>query len=266
MKPLIIYHGDCNDGFGAALAAYLYYGENAQYYAGMYDGEIPDVIDRDVLIFDYHFKRNILEEMHAKAKSLILKEHHFSAMKILTKMPYAHFDMNKSGAVLAWEHFFKEPIPEMFQWIQDRDLWENKHPESQAFYFYINSLPYDFKHWEKTYEQLKIKNERTKILELGRQILKFYNSQMELIIKHYAQKIKLNENEGWIINTNRLFATEVGSELAKRTHSFALIWSVTSKNTVSVSVRSFNNNQAIEIAEKMGGGGHGNAAKFSKNN
>lgn len=265
MKPLIIYHGDCNDGFGAALAAYLYYGDHAEYFAGMYDGKVPNVTNRDVLIFDYHFKYEILTEMKKKAKSLILKDHHVTVMNSLSNLDYAIFDVNKCGAMLAWEHFFNEDPPEMFLWLQDRDLYLNKYPESNAFYYYLNSQPYDLTIWKNIFNQLKDPIERNNILKTGQQIYQFYLAQMELILKHHARKIVVDNVEGWILNTNRMFATEAGHILAKRTGTFAIIWSINEKNTVGCSVRSVGSYTAKMIAEKRGGGGHEHAAKFRMN-
>lgn len=94
-RPLIIYHGDCNYGFGSALAAYLKLGDSADYFPGMYDGFVPDVKHRDVMIFDYHFKEHVLSKMKIEAKSLILKDHHISAQNLLEHLPYTFFDNSK---------------------------------------------------------------------------------------------------------------------------------------------------------------------------
>ena len=36
MKPLVIYHASCADGFGAAFAAWLKFGDDAEYVACSY--------------------------------------------------------------------------------------------------------------------------------------------------------------------------------------------------------------------------------------
>lgn len=262
MKPLIIYHGDCNDGFGAALAAYLKYGDKAQYIPGMYDGFVPEVTGRDVLIFDYHFKHDVLIEMHSKANSLLLLDHHATVMDSLSDLPYAQFDINKSGAMLAWEYFFKDSAPEMFYWLQDRDLWLNQYPESNSFFYYLNSHPYDLKVWAQIYYDLQDNNKRDSILNTGNQIYSYYKIQLELLLKHHAKEIIIDGVKGWIINTNKMFATEAGSILARRYNTFALIWSVNEKNMVGCSVRSVAECSARKIAEKYGGGGHEHASKF----
>lgn len=44
-SPLVLYHGrNCPDGFGAALAAWLYYGDSAEY-LGLDHGDIKTVDD-----------------------------------------------------------------------------------------------------------------------------------------------------------------------------------------------------------------------------
>lgn len=265
MKPLIIYHGDCNDGFGSALAAYLKLGDNADYFAGMYDGVIPDVTGRDVMIFDYHFKESVLSQMNNCANSLILKDHHDSAQKLVGHLPFTHFDNSKSGAMLAWEHFFNEDPPDMFKWLQDRDLFENKYEESSLLYYYLNSKPYDLNVWSDTYYKLNISEERKKILDAGKQIRDYFNSQMKMVIKHHALPFELDGEKGWIINAGRLFASEIGNELARINNSFAIVWTLTDKKKISCSVRSVEGSSAQTIAEKFGGGGHKHASKFVMN-
>ena len=62
MKPLVIYHANCTDGFGAAFAAWLKFGDEAEYRACHYgqecfqDGET--VHNREVYILDFSFPRD----------------------------------------------------------------------------------------------------------------------------------------------------------------------------------------------------------------
>lgn len=62
-NTIVIYHGDCNDGFAAALAAWKFFGDNAQYIAGEYgtDKKFPfdkiNVDNKDVIILDFSYDR-----------------------------------------------------------------------------------------------------------------------------------------------------------------------------------------------------------------
>src|SRR6218665_1401599 len=72
--PLILYHGrNCPDGFGAALAAWLYYGEihTVNY--------LPPVRGRPVYILDFSFAPAVLRAIDKRAAKLVLLDHHKSA-------------------------------------------------------------------------------------------------------------------------------------------------------------------------------------------
>ena len=58
MKKLCIYHGNCADGFGAAIAVRLALGaHNVDFHPGVYQEFPPDIIDREVILVDFSYKR-----------------------------------------------------------------------------------------------------------------------------------------------------------------------------------------------------------------
>jgi len=84
LKPtLCIYHGNCADGFGAALAVWLKYGNDVKYHVGVYGQPIPDVNGQDVVLVDFSYKRAQMSELCAKNKSVLVLDHHKSAMEDL---------------------------------------------------------------------------------------------------------------------------------------------------------------------------------------
>ena len=121
-SPLVLYHGrHCPDGFGAALAAWRYYGDSAEY-LGLDHGDIktvddlPPVAGRTVYILDFSFSADILQAIDERAAKLVMLDHHKSAAEKLTgfacRCGVVHFDMDKSGARLAWEFFHPHaPLP-----------------------------------------------------------------------------------------------------------------------------------------------------------
>ena len=137
--PLVIYHGrSCPDGFAAALAARLFYGDRAEY-LGLDHGDVKSVDDlpavqgRAVYILDFSFSPEILAQVEARAAKLVLLDHHKSAAEKLTgfacRCSVVHFDMDKSGARLAWEFFQPtQPIPDLVKFIEDRDIWVWQYP------------------------------------------------------------------------------------------------------------------------------------------
>jgi oligoribonuclease NrnB/cAMP/cGMP phosphodiesterase (DHH superfamily) len=134
-RPLILYHGHCMDGLGAAFAAWIRFGEDAEYQPCMYGKPAPDVErgrGRDVYLFDFTFTRAEMDAFNEVASSFVVLDHHVHAAPLLEGTTYGHFDNTKSGAVLAWEHFFPiDPLPRMFRYLQDRDLWTRELPDHE---------------------------------------------------------------------------------------------------------------------------------------
>lgn len=87
MKPLVIYHADCTDGFGAAFAAWLGLGDDAEYLPVQYNKDTsPDMMaekcrDREVYILDFSFERKVMEHIFEATKRLVWLDHHASVMK-----------------------------------------------------------------------------------------------------------------------------------------------------------------------------------------
>jgi oligoribonuclease NrnB/cAMP/cGMP phosphodiesterase (DHH superfamily) len=114
-NPLVIYHGkNCPDGFASALAAWLFYQGKAEF-LGLDHGVVKSVTDlpkldgRAVYILDFSFSAEILLDIEQRAAKLVLLDHHKSAADKLTgfacRCGVVYFDMQKSGARLAWEFF-----------------------------------------------------------------------------------------------------------------------------------------------------------------
>ena len=103
IPDLVLYHAECTDGFGAAWAIWKRY-PSAEFIPA--DHGFPPPVScagRRVVIVDFSYSRPILEEMAKEATALQVLDHHITAQEALRGLPYVHFDLDKSGAVLAWE-------------------------------------------------------------------------------------------------------------------------------------------------------------------
>ena len=269
-QPLIIYHGrHCPDGFGAALAAWLYYGADGAEFLALDHGDIQSFTDlpaldgRAVYILDFSFSADILRGIEARAAKLVMLDHHKSAAEKLTgftcRCGVVHFDMHKSGARLAWEFFHPdEPIPALLKFIEDRDIWKWEFPESAGFLSALDMEPHDFARWQEiaAFSPAQL----TTFMARGGAMDEKYR-KLAGDIAEGAQPIVFNGIEGLMVNAPGMFHSLVGDLLSAKTGTFALLWSASSKG-VKAGLRAQRNFDCIPLAESMGGGGHAQACGF----
>ena len=139
MKPLVIYHANCTDGFGAAFAAWLKLGDEAEYLPMEYNQALPEQLHSPVglelYILNFSFRRDQMDTFFKYAKRVVWLDHHktafemwcggyrkgdcFQAIPLGGADPLEHYivlDDNFSGAYLAWEYF--HPITKVPKLIQ----------------------------------------------------------------------------------------------------------------------------------------------------
>lgn len=165
-KPThIIYHGNCYDGFGAAWAAWLCYGDSVTYIPALYGVAPPDLPrDARVVMVDVSYKRPVMEELHRNVASLFVLDHHKTAEAELVAFPNTIFDMNHSGAYLAWRYFHPTcEMPGLILYVEDHDLWRHVLPESNFFHAGLIGYPFDFKTWTWIAENLDVLKTEGKI-------------------------------------------------------------------------------------------------------
>jgi len=267
--PLILYHGrNCPDGFGAALAAWLYYGDQAEY-VGLDHGDVRSVDDlpplqgRAVYILDFSFANEVMAAIDQRAAKLVMLDHHKSAAEKLTgfacRCGVVHFDMNKSGARLAWEFFHPHaPIPALLKYVEDRDIWKWEFAESAAFLSALDMEEQGFARWREiadfTPGQLQA------FMARGEAMDQKYR-KLCADIAEGAQPLVFNGITGLMVNAPGMFHSLVGDILSAKTGTFALMWSAGDKG-VKVGLRAQRNFDCIALAESMGGGGHAQACGF----
>ncbi|MBK7005167.1 MAG: phosphoesterase [Burkholderiales bacterium] len=271
--PLVIYHGrNCPDGFAAALAARLFYGERAEY-LGLDHGDVTKVEDlpalhgRAVTILDFSFSPEILAQVEARAAKLVLLDHHQSAADKLTgfacRCGVVHFDMGKSGARLAWEFFHPDQsVPELVKFIEDRDIWVWRYPESAAFLAALDMEVFDFARWA---EIAAFDAEQLAQFMARGQAMDEKFSKLAADIADGAQPVLFNGESGLMVNAPGMFHSLVGEVLSKKSGTFALMWTAGKGGIVKVGLRSQRGYNCIALAESMGGGGHAQACGFKMN-
>lgn len=85
MRPLVIYHANCADGFAAAFAAWLKLGDDAEYVPMQYGKDdvfkIPPWTARDVYILDFSLPRDYMDKIFSEAKRVVWLDHHKTALR-----------------------------------------------------------------------------------------------------------------------------------------------------------------------------------------
>ena len=268
-SPLVLYHGKgCADGFGAALAAWQFYGDRAQY-LGLDHGDVASINDlpplqgRAIYILDFSFAAPILQAMDAQAAKLVMLDHHKSAAEKLTgftcRCGVVHFDMHKSGARLAWEFFHPgAPVPVLLQHVEDRDLWSWALADSAAFLSALDMEPQTFARWSEI--AALTADEQQRFIARGRAMDEKFR-KMAADIAEGAQPVVFNGISGLMVNAPGMFHSLVGDMLSAKSGTFALMWSAGAKG-VKVGLRSQRHFDCIALAESMGGGGHAQACGF----
>jgi len=268
--PLVIYHGrNCPDGFASALAAWLFFGDRAQYLALDHGdvktlADLPSVQGRAVYILDFSFAEHLLRDIDNAAAKLVVLDHHLSAAEKLTgfkcRCGVVHFDMKKSGSRLAW-HFFHpgQPVPDLVRYVEDRDIWVWQYPESAGFLAALDMEPQEFVRWKAIAEFSS--EELAAYIERGRAMDDKFNQLAQDMAKT-AQPIVFNGIQGLMANVPSAFHSLVGDLLCKQSGSFALLWTVDKPGVVKCGLRSRSGFNCIPLAESMGGGGHAQACGF----
>lgn len=268
MKPLIIYHANCLDGFGAAYAAHAGLSAQnieAEYYAASHGDEPPDCSGRDVYIVDFSYKRNVLKEICATAKTVTILDHHITAQDELEGLEQEHanltvvFDMDKSGAVLSWEHFHQTAVPRLLLHVQDRDLWRFELEGTDEINTALMSYPFSFEFWE----QLAGSEERLAELRSEGDTLNRYRQQL---IEQYKSRAIIGKLAGYevpVVNAPHAIISELLGELAMEYPFAAGYQDKGTKRSWSLRSRRDGGADVSKIAESFGGGGHRNAAGFA---
>lgn len=282
-KTLCIFHGGCDDGFGAAYAVWRALGEAVEFHAGAYGAPPPDVTGRHVLLVDFSYKRPVLEVLARQARTITILDHHktarddlgpfigseiemgmepekFGALARFTaQLPVrAEFDMNRCGSMMAWEYFHgKGTAPLFFDYLQDRDLWLKQKPDGDQFTMALRSYPQSFDAWDPI---IRAEGGVAQLIEEGEHIVRYYRA----ILKGMTARAFRRDIQGHnvpVCNAPYEFASDLAGELAAG-EPFAACFFDTRHGT-QFSLRSRPGGVDVsEIAKQFGGGGHAHAAGF----
>lgn len=274
-RPLVIYHSPCLDGFTAAWACWLKHPE-AEFVPGIYGQDPPDVAGRDVFLLDFSYKRDVMLKIIDAAKSVVVLDHHKTAEAELaniwgaTKRSFCHFDMNKSGARLAWEWFHpNEDVPLLVKLVEDRDLWRFNIGNSKEINAALFSYEYDFGMWSNLRSSLESARGYDNLLNAGRAIERKQDKDVKELVaglRHdrYFDAAGALSAYGPIpcANLPYTLASDAGNLMAEGA-PFSAVYYQEADGWFKVRLCSKEDGADVSaVAARYGGGGHEHAAGF----
>ena len=265
MPLLCIYHANCADGFTAAWAVWKKH-PDTEFVPGFYGKEPPNCAGRDVVMVDFSYKRDVLLQIAAVANSVLILDHHKSAQADLVDLPanvIAVFDMERSGAMMAWQHYHPERYPsELVFHVQDRDLWLFKYEKTRAFQANLFSYEYTFENWDMVDSICDDECRYHQFIAEGEAIERKHFKDVKELIRAAMYRSVVGGVEVPTLNCPYFYSSDAGHAMCQG-EPFAACYYDTGTHRV-FSLRSAENGglDVSVIAASFGGGGHKHAAGF----
>ena len=271
----VIYHAGCMDGFGAAWAAHRALGDKgvryvpSQYGPSQYEQEPPAMESSSrIYILDFSYSLKTMTKLASEHQITLLDHHKSAALELDGKIEGCIFDMSRSGAVMAWEHFHpKMDVPILLQYVQDRDLWQWELRESKAINAALEAYEKSFAVWNGLETRMNNDNlcqKESALLSEGHALLR----REELTVKKLVSMAGTKRIAGHTVPAvnSPVMVSETGHALLEKFPEapFAAVYSDAGDGTTRYSLRSRPGFDVSEIAGKMGGGGHATAAGFTQ--
>ncbi len=275
MSKICIFHANCADGFGAAWAVWKALGDHGTTYrSASYGDPIPDLHGFDeVIMVDFSYKRPELLEIANKVNRVHIIDHHESAERELVDLPdnvECEFDVDRSGAVMAWEAFHPgQPVPAILRFVQDRDLWrwefEDTRPYTEAMFSY---RPWSFEQWSQWAHEGAQSLIQQQLIAEGNALMRQKRTLVEgAVTANNITWVQLCGSTVPCASAIPAITSDTGHRLLELYPDapFAAVARIIGKEA-RMSLRSDVQNglhNVARVAEKHGGGGHANAAGFT---
>lgn len=268
MKTIAIYHKDCTDGTTAAAVVLRKFPRALLFPLshGFKPAELESILKtarKGDQIFTVDCALGVREFLD-RGFQVISIDHHAGSeeenRKLMEKNKNFVFVFNnkKSGASLAWDYFFpKEKKPELIKLVEDRDLWTWRYGQKTKdvgnyLYMLVN----------KPEKVQKLLNKSLAVAkEEGAAISRFTNMVIEHGVKT-TEPIMVRVGAYTVPFYNITFdKSESGNMLATKLGQAIGLFTIDGSE-VKISFRSLDNQKpsALDLALKLGAGGHKNAS------
>jgi oligoribonuclease NrnB/cAMP/cGMP phosphodiesterase (DHH superfamily) len=155
-KPdICIYHFPCLDGFASALAVWLKWGDEVEFRPANYGKPLPfsDIAaGAHILFADFCGPADDMRSL-AEHHKVTVYDHHKTAEAsmrdlLADKIVDGVFDMARSGCGITWDEIHGGKRPQLFDHMEDRDIWRWTVPHTKEIFATVASHPYDFQTWK----------------------------------------------------------------------------------------------------------------------
>jgi oligoribonuclease NrnB/cAMP/cGMP phosphodiesterase (DHH superfamily) len=263
-RTIILYHGNCPDGFGGAYAAWKKFGDTAEYRPMSYGNPVPeDLAGARVYFIDFCYDQERMDAVKAVASTLTVLDHHEGVEEVSTSMPEHVYDANRSGATIAWSYFHPEtPVPYLLSLIEDDDLFRFTNPDTRPLLAYISVKPFSFEFWDELASDLADPARSEALLTKVRA----YREYFDLLVEQSVERAKLVEFEGYEVYAGtthpiKPMVSAFGNALAKKKGPMGLVLQIRTEG-IAVSLRGDGSLDLTTIAQKYGGNGHPSSCAF----
>lgn len=294
MKPLVIYHHNCADGFTAAWAVRR--AMECDFHPAVHGAPPPQAAGRDLVLVDFCYPRDVMLELQQVARSILVLDHHKTAEEVLTAecrmgaefltvvrmdaqpwtwervmvcrsnldaggvrkaVIYALFDQHRSGAGIAWDFFHPgKARPVFIDYVEDRDLWRFALQHTREICATVHSYPYTFEAWDAlAAETAYSMYQQGLVLERSRA------KELAEIVAAAKRRLVIGHYDVPVASLPHTLASDAG-HLMGQGEPFAATYYDTSAHRV-FSLRSGPDSVDVsEVAKLYGGGGHSTSAGF----
>lgn len=289
-KKAIIYHDSCNDGMCSlcvTLEALKKESNDIVLIPAQYKKEElifnrADLLkDREAVFLDFNLEPELMDRFMPLVKNTTVIDHHKTSLNNynnyithqkdgFTYLKYREncsliLDMNRSGALMAWDYFNSKPAPKLVEYISDGDLYRFKDENTIPF---LSRLSAEEKTLEKFQELLVAPdNVIQQYIKEGSLLAKQFNQICEGFLSKVTDiEIDINGKiyQGSIVpcGGDSSIRSRVGQLIYDKNNTFAALISKITDKEVEISFRSSNIEKngeiysILPIVSHFGGGGH----------
>jgi len=292
-KILIAYHANCIDGFTSAYIAHkalseihkvgqkdsdtqpehiqilpVTYGKLPALHSALYS----QAYNFDVLfVVDFSLPVDTLAAIASAYPKMVITiiDHHKTAKEMYGDLEFCKgarivMDMDESGATLTWKHFYgdsEDKMPALYKYVRDYDLWLFQFGATKTINMYLRTIPKTLYDWEMLELDFEVPHLVKAIVDKGLAMEKYHRTVVDSLVES-ADEVELAGQTGLLVNCSSEFASDVGHKLANISGTFGATWQQIRGDAI-FSLRSNGDYDVAELAQKLGGGGHRNAAGFT---